>query len=154
MNILKKILKTALVIIAVDIVYFAFVKFGLFVEGWDESELMLIEFHIVCGLVYAYLGIRYLHYVRKIQLSIQAYILIGIALFAASILIIYCSPITLLVFACDWFGSTLFNITDETTTQILTVEGMFSVGTALICYETAERKYRKSQEENKTENIE
>lgn len=154
MKVLKKILKAALVIIAVDILYFAFVKFVLFVEGGDEQDLLLIEFHIICGLIYAYLGIRYLHYVRKIQLSIPIYILIGIALFAASILILYYSPVTLLAFACDWLGITLFNITDETTTQILTVGGIFSVGTALICYEAAERKYRKSQKENKTENIE
>lgn len=154
MNILKKILKIALVFLLVDILYFSFVKFGFFIEGWDESELMLIEFYIICGLVYTYLGVRYLHYVRKVEFPIPIYAFIAIVFFLIGILVTLYFPIRQIGLVFDIIGIEIFNITEETLTQQLTVLGFCSVGTALICYETAERRYGKSQEENKTENIE
>lgn len=154
MNVLKKILKILLVFLIVDILYFAFLKFGFFVEGWDESELMMIEFYIICGLVYAYLGVRYLHCVRKIELPLTLDILFGIGFFLLGVLTTLYFPIRQIGLVFDIIGTEIFNITEETLTQQITVLGFCSVGTALICYETAERKYRRSQEENKTENIE
>lgn len=122
-----------------DLVYFVIVKI-VFNQGGDTDTLLMVEGFVFSSMLYAYLGVRFLQCVKKEQLSLLKIILLGVFFFVVGFLITI-GPVHVISGLCDLLGITLFDITNETNDQIVILWIICSVVTALICYDTAEKKY-------------
>lgn len=146
---IKKILKCLMLFLGIDLIYFFIVKIVLEFSG-ETDILLMAEGFVFCSLLYAYLGIRYLRCVRKVQFAMSKYIFVGIGFFAIGFLITV-GPVHIISGLCDLFGVILFGITNESNVQIVFLWIICSVVTALICYDVAEKKYKETNEHDKTD---
>lgn len=144
MNVVKTIIKGLSIFCVLDVVYFIVLKIVFELSG-DTDTLLMAEGFVFCSLLYSYLGVRFLHCVKKIELSLSRTFFAGITFFIAGFLITI-GPVHIVSGLCDWFGVILFDVADESNVQIIFLWLICSVVMALICYEIAERIFKETDD--------
>lgn len=150
----KNILNFILIFSLITLTFFSVLIFVIRYEGIDEDTILAYEGFVFCSLFYAYLGLRFIRKVIKINMTFFKKALIGIAFFLAGFFVTRIFPVHVIAGICDAAGYYLFNIEIETNTQILLIWFICSVAFALICYESAEKYYievKKSKSEDSGE---